>query len=88
MTDEGLAPAQRAPNEKGRHFEMQAGPDLRLRLVNERIARARQESARARLAEQARQRPRPSLRRSVGRSMISIGRRLAAEPFPRPVRSR
>jgi hypothetical protein len=67
---------------------MHAGPELRLRLANERIARANRQAARARLAEQARQRPRPSLRWSVGRSMISIGRRLAAEPAPRPVRSR
>jgi len=59
---------------------MQAGPELRLRLVNERLARARRHAARARLAEEARKRPRPSLRQSVGRSMISIGRRLAAEP--------
>jgi hypothetical protein len=32
--------------------------------------------------------PSPSVRRAVGRSMISIGSRLAAEPNPRLARSR
>jgi hypothetical protein len=63
-------------------------PELRLRMVNERIARGHRFAARARLAEEARRRHRPSLRRSVGRSMISIGRRLVAEQSLTPVRSR
>ena len=73
---------------------MFSAPELRLRLANERIARdqraarADRLAARFRLAEEARRRSRPSLRRSVGRSMISIGRRLAAEQPARPVRSR
>jgi hypothetical protein len=62
--------------------------DLRLRMANERIARGHRDAAQTRLAEEARRRHRPSLRRSVGRSMIAIGRRLAAEHSLTPVRSR
>ena len=62
--------------------------ELRLRMVNERTARAHRHAADSRLAEEARRRHRPSLRRTVGRSMISIGRRLVAEPSLTPVRSR
>jgi hypothetical protein len=64
-----------------------ASAELRRRMVRERIASAR-DAQRARLAEEARRRYRPSLRRTVGRSMIEIGRRLAAEGYPAPVRSR
>jgi len=67
---------------------MQSNADLRLRMVNERIARSHRYAARARLAEEARRRHRPSLRRTVGRSMIELGRRLAAEQSLTPVRSR
>ena len=66
---------------------MFASAELRRRIVSERIAYAR-DVQRARLAEEARRRYRPSLRRTVGRSMIEIGRRLAAEGHPTPVRSR
>jgi hypothetical protein len=67
---------------------MSGSPELRLRMANERIARRHREAARARLAEEARKRPRNSLRRIVGRSMIELGRRVAAEPTLTPVRSR
>jgi len=67
---------------------MQSSADLRLRMVNERIARSHRFAAQARQAEQARRRHRPSLRRTVGRSMIELGRRLAAEQALTPVRSR
>jgi len=66
---------------------MQAGAELRLRMVNERSARRRRFAARARLAEEARHRSRPSLRLRAGHAMIAFGRRLAAEPRHRPVRS-
>ncbi len=71
---------------------MLASNELRRLMAQERIP-ARREVEQARLAELARRgegrrRLRPSLRRSVGRSMISIGRRLAAEGAPAPVRSR
>jgi hypothetical protein len=65
-----------------------AGAELRLRMANERIARGHRDAARARQAEQARRRHRISLRQSVGRSMIELGRRLAAEQSLNPVRSR
>jgi hypothetical protein len=55
------------------HVEMQ------LRLANERIAHAIRTADHERLAQ-----PRPSLRRSVGHSIIRIGERLAAEPSLRP----
>jgi hypothetical protein len=58
----------------------------RLRLANERIRERIDEASRARLAGR---KERPSLRRSVGNSMIRIGERLAAEPSPfRPARMR
>jgi hypothetical protein len=67
---------------------MHPSADLRLRLANERIAREQRHAADSRLARTARQRQRPSLRQAVGRSMIEIGRRLAAEQSLNPVRSR
>jgi hypothetical protein len=67
---------------------MQSSADLRLRMANERIARAHRFAERARQADQARRRHRPSLRRTVGRSMIELGRRLAAEQSLTPDRTR
>ena len=63
---------------------MHAYPELRLQLVNERNARRQRFAARARLAEQARRRHRPTLRLRAGRALIAAGRRLAAEPTARP----
>jgi hypothetical protein len=54
--------------------------EIQLRMVNERIARDRRNAARARLAEEARRRHRPSLRLRAGHALIAFGRRLAAEP--------
>jgi hypothetical protein len=62
--------------------------DLRFGMVRDRIARDHRDAARARQAEQARRRHRISLRQSVGRSMIELGRRLAAEQSLTPVRFR
>lgn len=67
---------------------MHPAADLRLRLANERIARDHRDAAEARLGRSARRRPRTTLRQSVGRSMIELGRRLAAEQPLTPVRSR
>lgn len=66
---------------------MHPSADLRLRLANDRIARDHRHAADTRLARKARHRLRPSLRRAVGRSMIEIGQKLAAEQSltPRPV---
>ena len=46
------------------------------------------ERLRARELRAMRQRPSRSVRHAVGRSMISIGSRLASEPQPRLARSR
>jgi hypothetical protein len=62
--------------------------DLRLRLANEQIARDHRHAADTRLARHARHRHRPSLRRTIGRSMIELGRRLAAEQPRTAARSR
>lgn len=67
---------------------MQAHAQLRLRAVNERIARDHRFAADARLAEQARRRHRRSLRQAVAIRLIRAGERLAAEPTLTPVRSR
>jgi hypothetical protein len=59
---------------------------MQLRLANIRIQERIDEASRARLAGRD---ERSSLRRSVGNSMIRIGRRLAAEPSPlRPAQQR
>ncbi len=50
-------------------------PQIRLHLAHERRQRDIEEAARERLLD-----PRPSLRRSLGHSIIRIGERLAAEP--------
>jgi hypothetical protein len=63
---------------------LQSYGKIQLRLANIRIQERINEASRARLAGRA---ERSSLRRSVGHSMIRIGRRLAAEPL-RPARQR
>jgi hypothetical protein len=61
-----------------------------LRLANDRIAERLREATEARLA--AGSEPvdanRPTIRRSIGQSMIRIGERLAAEPQLQSARSR
>jgi hypothetical protein len=63
-------------------------------LLNEMYAkqemhdREREIRQRIRDGRQARQLPSPSIRRAIGRSIIEIGSRLAAEPQPRLARSR
>ena len=65
---------------------MQSYGRIQLRLANIRIQERIDEASRARLAGRD---ERSSLRRSVGNSMIRIGRRLAAEPSPlRPAQQR
>jgi hypothetical protein len=68
---------------------MHAHADIRLQLANERNARRQRHAARSRMAQAAR-RPvsRPALRQRLGRSIVSIGARIAAEPNRSPVRSR
>jgi len=63
---------------------MQHDAHSRLRLAHDRIARRIAEAADDRRATANR----PSIRRSVGRSFIRIGERLAAEPHLQPARSR
>jgi hypothetical protein len=58
---------------------MSAGPVLDLWLANERIERELRERQLRRLAASARGPGRPSLRVSVGRHLIEIGHRLAAD---------
>jgi hypothetical protein len=60
---------------------------LRLALAHERIARARRESAEARLAEEARHLSRLTLRQRTGQLLIAAGHRIAAEPTHRLARS-
>ena len=62
--------------------------DIRLRLVNDRIAREHRHAAEARLADQARRRHRLPLRLRAARQLIQLGERLEAEPTLRPARSR
>jgi hypothetical protein len=59
-------------------------PELLARLAEERIER---ELATAQLLRRARQ-PAPSIRLAIGRRIIQIGARLAAEPSLESVRSR
>ena len=55
---------------------MQEFAQIQLRFAQQRIAREIEDAARARLID----RPGPSVRRTVGRTFIRIGHRLAAEP--------
>ena len=65
---------------------MQNYGSFQLRLANDRIRERIDEASRARLVARD---ERPSLRRSVGQSMIRLGERLAAEPSPlRPAQQR
>jgi hypothetical protein len=67
---------------------LQSYGKFQLRLANMRIQERIDEAARARLAGRVRD-ERSSLRRSVGHSMIRIGKRLAAEPSSlRPAQQR
>ena len=71
---------------KGGENTLQSYGKNQLRLANIRIQERIDEASRARLAVRA---ERSSLRRSVGNSMIRIGKRLAAEPSPlRPAQQR
>ena len=67
---------------------MHAYADLRLRLANDRMARAHGNAAEARLADQARRRHRLSLRHRAAHLLIQLGERLAAEPALTPARFR
>ncbi len=65
---------------------MRSYGNVQLQLANMRIQERIDEASRARLAGRD---ERSSLRRSVGNSMIRIGKRLAAEPSPlRPAQQR
>jgi len=71
---------------KGGENTLQSYGKMQLRLANIRIQERIDEASRARLADRD---ERSSLRRSVGNSMIRIGKRLAAEPSPlRPAQQR
>jgi hypothetical protein len=61
-----------------------------LRLANDRIAERLREASEARLVATVEPdtRHRPTIRRSIGHSMIRIGERLAAEPPLQSARSR
>ena len=56
----------------------------------EQAMRDREREIRQRIRDRRRERklPSPSIRRAVGRSIMQIGARLAAEPQPRLARSR
>jgi hypothetical protein len=74
---------------KGGETQMNSYGQHRLRLANDRIRERIDEANRVRLASGAGRNERPSLRRSVGNSMIRIGERLAADPSPlRPAQQR
>ena len=64
---------------------MQGHGHVQLWLAKDRIRERIEEASRAR---QVRQYRRPSLRRSVGRSIIRVGQRLAADPSPLPTLNR
>jgi hypothetical protein len=62
---------------------MQHDATLQLQLVREGRARLIAEAAEHRLGTAARRRTaRPSVRRTLGRSLIRVGRAIAAEPEP------
>jgi len=71
---------------RGGENRVQNYGSFQLRLANDRIRERIDEASRARLVARD---ERPSLRRSVGQSMIRLGERLAAEPSPlRPAQQR
>jgi hypothetical protein len=59
---------------------------IQMDVARDRIARYRREADVARI--RARQGRRQPIRRTIGRTMIRIGQRMAAEPSFRPARSR
>jgi len=67
---------------------MQAKADYQLRLVQE-YRSAQIEDARRANAVRSRQEssPRPSIRRAIGRQIVRIGERVAAEPLREPARA-
>jgi hypothetical protein len=58
---------------------------LALYLANDKREREFEANERER---SVRRQPRPSVRRSVGQSIVRFGERLAGEAYPAPVRSR
>ena len=71
---------------KGGENTLQSYGNHQLRLANMRIQERIDEASRARVTGRD---ERSSLRRSVGNSMIRVGKRLAAEPSPlRPAQQR
>jgi hypothetical protein len=58
---------------------------LALYLANDRREREFQANERERSVTRQ---PRPSVRRSIGQSIVRFGERLAGEAYPAPVRSR
>ena len=71
---------------KGGENTVKSYGEIQLRLANMRVQERIDEASRARLAVRD---ERSSLRRSVGNSMIRVGKRLAAEPSPlRPAQQR
>ena len=63
---------------------MNSHAHLQLRLANELLAQRLLDASNARLAASV---VRPSMRRSIGQSIIRIGERLAAEPNLQPART-
>ena len=63
---------------------MNSHAHLQLRLANELLAQRLLDASNARLAASL---ARPSMRRSIGHSIIRIGERLAAEPNLQPART-
>ena len=68
---------------------MQAQADYQLRLVKEhrsaQIADAQRANA---VRDRQDSSPRPSIRRAIGRQIVRIGERVAAEQLPEPARVR
>jgi hypothetical protein len=63
---------------------MNSHAHIQLRLANELLAQRLLDASNARLAASL---TRPSMRRSIGHSIIRIGERLAAEPNFQPART-
>ena len=63
---------------------MSSHAHIQLRLANELLAQRLLDASNARLAASV---TRPSMRRSIGHSIIRIGERLAAEPNLQPART-
>jgi hypothetical protein len=63
---------------------MNSHAHIQLRLANELLAQRLLDASNARLAASL---ARPSMRRSIGHSIIRIGERLAAEPNFQPART-